>query len=102
MYLIWQLADETVKLFDATIEDMGVNINYFPDGQDPMSTISEYIETMHISLWETAFFFEFSTEKGIHKNKNAEDQVNFKRLCGEFYLGILSSSCFPLRPWQEL
>jgi hypothetical protein len=78
MCLMWQLADETVKLFDATIEDMGVNINYFPDGQDPMSTISEYIETMRISLWETAFFFEFSMEKGVHKNKKAEDQVNFK------------------------
>jgi hypothetical protein len=78
MCLMWQLADETVKLFDATIEDMGVNINYFPDGQDPMSTISEYIETMRISLWETAFFFEFSTEKGVHKNKKTEFQVNFK------------------------
>jgi hypothetical protein len=47
---MWQLADETVKLFDATIEDMEVNINYFLDGQDPMSTISKYIETMRISL----------------------------------------------------
>jgi hypothetical protein len=31
---MWKLADETVKLFDATIEDMGVNINYFLDGGD--------------------------------------------------------------------
>jgi hypothetical protein len=30
-------------------------------------------------LWKTAFFLEFSLEKGIHKNKKAEDQVNFKR-----------------------
>jgi hypothetical protein len=73
-----QLADEIVKLFDAIIADMEVNINYFPDGQDPIPSISEYIETMRISLWKTASFLEFSTRKGIHKNKKAEDQVNFK------------------------
>jgi hypothetical protein len=56
-----------------------VNINYFPDGQDPIPSIFEYIETMRISLWETTFFLEFSTEKGIHKNKKVEDQVNFKQ-----------------------
>jgi hypothetical protein len=54
---MWQLADEAVNLFDATISDMGVTINYDPDGQDPIPSISEYIETMHISLWDSAFFF---------------------------------------------
>jgi hypothetical protein len=39
----------------------------------------EYIETACISLWEIAFVLEFSTKKGIHKNKKAEDQVNFKQ-----------------------
>jgi hypothetical protein len=102
MCLMWQLADETVKLFDATIEDMGVNINYFPDGQDPMSTISEYIETMRISLWKTAFFFEFSMEKGVHKNKKVEDQVNFKPAMRRVLFRYFKFMLFPLRPWQEL
>jgi hypothetical protein len=75
---LWQLVDEAIKLFDATIADMGVTINYSLDGQDPILSISEYIETMRISLWETTFFLEFSLVKGIHKNKNSEDQVNFK------------------------
>jgi hypothetical protein len=26
---MWQLADEAIKLFDATIADMGLTINYF-------------------------------------------------------------------------
>jgi hypothetical protein len=29
---MWQLADEAVNLFDATISNMGVTINYAPDG----------------------------------------------------------------------
>jgi hypothetical protein len=47
---IWQLVDEAVNLFEATISDMGVTINYAPDGQDPIPSISEYIETIRISL----------------------------------------------------
>jgi hypothetical protein len=76
---MWQLADEAVNLFDATISDMGVTINYALDGQDPIPSISEYIETMRISLWDSAFFLEFSSDKGVHKNKSSEDQVNFKQ-----------------------
>jgi hypothetical protein len=70
---MWQLANEVVNLFDATISDMGVTINYAPDGQDPIPSISEYIETMRISLWDNAFFLEFSLDKGVHKNKSSED-----------------------------
>lgn len=66
-------------MFDATIADMGVTINYSPDGQDPILSLSEYIETMHISLWDTVFFLEFSLDKGIYKNKNSKDQVNFNQ-----------------------
>jgi hypothetical protein len=76
---MWQMADEAVNLFDATISDMGVTINYAPNDQDPIPSISEHIETMHISLWDSAFFLEFSLEKGVHKNKSSEDQVNFKQ-----------------------
>jgi hypothetical protein len=70
---MWQLVDEVVNLFDATISDMGVTINYAPDGQDPIPSIFEYIETMRISLWDNAFFLEFSLDKGVHKNKTSED-----------------------------
>jgi hypothetical protein len=70
---MWQLADEAINLFDATISDMGVTINYFHDSQDPIPSISEYIETMRISLWDTVFFLEFSLDKGVHKNKSSED-----------------------------
>jgi hypothetical protein len=55
---IWQLADEAVNLFEASIFDIGVTINYAPDGQDPIPSISKYIETMRISLWDSAFFLE--------------------------------------------
>jgi hypothetical protein len=34
---------------------------------------------MRISLCDSAFFFEFSLDKGVHKNKSSEDQVNFKQ-----------------------
>jgi hypothetical protein len=47
---MWQLAYEAIKLFDATIADMEVSINYFPNGQDPVASISNYIETLRISL----------------------------------------------------
>jgi hypothetical protein len=33
---------------------------------------------MRISLWDSAFFLEFSLEKRVHKNKSSKDQVNFK------------------------
>jgi hypothetical protein len=76
---MWKLANEAVNLFDATISDIEVTINYAPDGRDPIPSISEYIETMRIFLWDSAFFLEFSLDKGVHKNKSSEDQVNFKQ-----------------------
>jgi hypothetical protein len=97
-----QLADETVKLFDAIIADMGVNINYFLDGQDPIPSISDYIESMRIFLWETAFYSEFSIEKGIHKNKKAKDQVNFKQAMWRVLLRYSKFILFPSKPCQEL
>jgi hypothetical protein len=92
-----QLAEETVKLFDATIADMGMSINYSPDGQDPISSIFEYIETTHISLWETAFFLEFSMEKGIHKNKKVEDQLNFKQAMRRVLFRYFKFVLFPFK-----
>ena len=68
-----QLANEIVKLIDATIAGMGMNNNFLLDDQDPILSISKYIETMHISVWEIALFLEFFLEKRIHKNKKAEN-----------------------------
>ena len=75
---MWQLAIETEKLFDATVADLGVSINYLPDGMDPLPTIFDYVETMRILLWDTAFFREFAVDKGIHKNHKIDKQLNFK------------------------
>jgi hypothetical protein len=91
------LAEETIKLFDATIADMGVSINYFPDGQDPISSISEYIETTHISLWKIAFFLEFSTKKGVHKNKKVENQLNFKQAMRRVLFKYFKFVLFPFK-----
>jgi hypothetical protein len=70
---MWQLADEAVNLLDATSYDMGMTINYTPDDQDFIPSISEYTDTMRIFLWDSAFFLEFSLEKRVHKNKSFED-----------------------------
>ena len=72
------MAIETKKLFDATVVDLGVSINYLPDGMDPLPTIFDYVETMRILLWDTAFFREFTVNKGVHKNHNIDKQLNFK------------------------
>ena len=71
------MAIETEKLFDATVADMHVSINYLPDGMDPLPTIFDYVEAMRISLWDTAFFREFGVDKGVHKNHNIDKQLNF-------------------------
>jgi hypothetical protein len=52
---------------------------------------------MRISLWETAFFLEFSTEKGVHKNKKAEDQVNFKQAMRRVPFRYFKFILFPLK-----
>jgi hypothetical protein len=80
--------------------DIGVNIDYFSDGQD--TSISAYVETMYISLWKIAFFLEFSMEKGIHKNKRSKDQVNFKQAMWRVIFRYFKSYCFARRLWQEL
>jgi hypothetical protein len=72
------LAEETKIFFDATVADMDVNIDYHPEGKDPLPTIVDYIETWRISVWDIAFFREFATENGVHKNFQWEKQSNSK------------------------
>jgi hypothetical protein len=99
---MWQLADEVVNLFDATISDMGVTINYAPNGQDPIPSISEYIETMLISLWDNAFFLEFSLDKRVHKNKSSEDQVNFKQAMRKVLFKYFKFILFPKKALSRI
>ena len=75
---VWQLAIEIEKLFNATVADLDVSINYLPNGMDPLPTIFDYVETMRILLWDAAFFCEFAVDKGIHKNNKIDKQLNFK------------------------
>ena len=99
---MWQLADEAVNLFDATIFDMGVTINYAPDGQDSIPSISKYIETMYISLCNNAFFLEFSLDKGVHMNKSSKDQVNFKQAMKRVLFRYFKFVLFPKKALSRI
>ena len=96
---MWQLAIETEKLFDATVADMRVSLDYLLDGIDSLPTIFYYVEKMRISLWDTAFFREFGVEKGNHKNHNIDKQVNFNRPCEGYFIDILNMPCSLLKPF---
>ena len=74
-----QLAIEAEILFDATIADMGVSIDYQSEGKDPLPTIADYIENWSISAWDIAFYREFAVENGIHKNLDWKNQLNSKQ-----------------------
>jgi hypothetical protein len=67
-----QLAVEPQNLFDDTVADMDVTVNYLPDNHDPLHQISDYVESIRISLWDTAFYREFNAEKRVHKNNPPE------------------------------
>jgi hypothetical protein len=56
---------------------LNVIVNYLPDNHDPLPQISDYVESMRILLWDTAFYREFNAEKGVHKNNPIEKQLNF-------------------------
>jgi hypothetical protein len=65
-------------LFDVMISNMDINIDYTPEGSNPLISLTNYIETMQISLWETTFFREFVADKGVYKNNKPYDQLNLK------------------------
>jgi hypothetical protein len=70
-----------------------VVVNYLPDNHDPLPQISDYVESMRISLWDTAFHREFNAEKGVHKNNPIEKQLNFfpalKRIVYRYFKFVL-------------
>jgi hypothetical protein len=88
-----QLAVEPQNLFDDTVADMDVTVNYLPDNHDPLHQISDYVESIRISLWDTAFYREFNAEKRVHKNNPPEKQLKFgpalKRVVYRYFKFVL-------------
>jgi hypothetical protein len=72
---------------------MDVTVNYLPDNHDPLHQISDYVESIRISLWDSAFYREFNAEKGVHKNNPPEKQLNFapalKRVVYRYFKFVL-------------
>ena len=77
MFRIWKLAIETEKIFDATVANMHVSIDYLLDGRDILPIIFYYLEAIYISLWDTVFFHKFVVDQRVHKNHNIDKQLNF-------------------------
>ena len=73
-----QLAVKAEELFEAVVTDLGVTIDYSPDDQNPIEKIFDYVEAMRCSLWDIAFFREFSGADQAHKNKTKDQQPNFQ------------------------
>ena len=75
---VWpQIAVEADELFSGVLTDLGENIEYNPDGEDPILTIFDYVEAMRCQLWEVAFFIELGGANGAHKNNPPEKQPFF-------------------------
>jgi hypothetical protein len=75
------------------VADLNVTVNYLPKNHDPLPQISDYVESIRISLWDTAFYCEFNAEKGVHKNNTPERQMNFgpalKRVLYRYFKFVL-------------
>jgi hypothetical protein len=95
------LAIETEKLFDATVVDMHVSINYLPNGMDLLPTIFSHVEAMRISLWDTAFFREFGVDKGVHKTTTLTSNILVFRPCEGCFIGTSNMFCFLLKSFPN-
>jgi hypothetical protein len=75
------------------VADLNVTVNYLLKNHDPLPQISDYVESIWISLWDTAFYREFNAEKGVHKNNTPERQINFgpalKRVLYKYFKFVL-------------
>jgi hypothetical protein len=67
-----ELVVEAQRLFDEAVADLNVTVNYLPENHDPLPQISDYLESIWISLWDTMFYREFNAEKEVHKNNTLE------------------------------
>jgi hypothetical protein len=90
--ILLQLAIEAQRLFDDAVADLNVTVNYLPENHDPLPQISDYVESIRISLWDSAFYREFN-ERGVHKNNTPEKQLNFgsalKRVVYRYFKFVL-------------
>ena len=68
---------EVDELLSSVLIDLEENINYNPDGEDPILTIFDYVEAIRCQLWEIAFFIELGGDNGAYKNKSPEKQPFF-------------------------
>ena len=87
---------------DVTMANLDVTINYLPSHIDHLPIIFKYVETIQISLWDTAFFRKFAIDKGIHKNYKIKKQLNFKPGIQRYYISILSMYSSLLKPFPNL
>jgi hypothetical protein len=75
------------------VADLNVSVNYHPENHDPLPQISDYVESVRISLWDNAFFHEFNADKRVHKNNIPEKQLNFgqalKRVVYRYFKFVL-------------
>jgi hypothetical protein len=87
------LAVEAQRLFEDAVADLNVIVNYLPENHKPLPQISDYVESIRISLWDSIFFHEFNAEKGVHKNNTPEKQLNFgpalKRVVYKYFKFVL-------------
>ena len=72
-----QIAVEAEELFSGVLTDLGEVVHYNPDGEDPILTIFDYVESMRCQLWEVAFHVELGGDNGAHKNNPPEKQPFF-------------------------
>ena len=72
-----QIAVEAEELFAGVLTDLGEVVDYNPDGEDPILTIFDYVESMRCQLWEIAFHVELGGDNGAHKNNPPEKQHFF-------------------------
>ena len=91
--ILLQLAVEAQRLFDDAVADLNVTVNYFPENHEPLPQISDYMESIRMSLWDSAFYHEFNAEKGVHKNNTPEKLLNFgpalKRVVYRYFKFVL-------------
>ena len=57
--------------------DLNVIVNYLSKNHDPLPHISDYVESIQISLWDTMSYHEFNAEKWMHKNNTPKMELNF-------------------------
>ena len=72
-----QIAVEAEEFFSGVLTDLREVVDYNHDGEDPILTIFDYVESIRCQLWEIAFHVELGGDNGAHKNNPPEKQHFF-------------------------